>query len=1514
MDEQMKAQEDIIKAKELEEKRKMDREENFHDIFRPVGKFDVSYADWEPVPENRHNFSERDYSVHRKREFPHVHHPLKSLKKKKKRRDQRKRKKKKKHEVKFTPSLPGVEEDDEPDYSLDSDTSSSSLSGEDSDIPPVSSVPSIQVDPPKDGETKKRPTHIGFKPEVGESPTRHRPPGMDEATRVGLPSVDSPDGLLSPADGTRKKSTGSLPGSRRNSDSTKLPGTGTPRKSSIKNTDLRMAFLNRKLSETGLPSPMSTDSLRSTPEVAAEEFHVESTYVPEPSRMFASGSDPVVSICNQQELPEFSADPAAKVKFSLGDDDEEDHLRETEALMANYDAESPDIALSPALESDERTTSQPDAKPKKHKHHHHHHHHKRRHHYPQENYNLEDLLERRHAGSETSIHPSLKRVPTEPDEAALLHLAALDNMKSHRLEDARGIRRHKIRHSAMASIVSIGKAEDPRRPSHTPARMRQYDHSPHDVFVELDELFVGDQNELEWREKARWIKFEEDVEEDAEKWGKPHVASLSFHSLLDLRRCLEKCAILLDLEASDLTSIVSQTVDKLVIADQITDDDRPKVFRALLLKHKHVEAQRISRRRTMPAVHIEALSELGRRFSSFSPDRGRSASVANRDAIELEELVHMHDDKQTAANVVRNLSSASLTRVLGSSHSLKEKESKLPSKGDSTSTVEAISYTKVDDVHVDIDNNTVSAQDETVSLEVPKLKRPETAGGRQQHDIMKKIPKGSEAMTVLVGAVEFLDKPIMAFIRLAEGQYLANLTEVPLPVRFLFILLGPEHAGLDYHEMGRSVSTLMSNKMFHDTAYHADRRQDLLSAINTFLDDSIVLPPGEWDRDTLLPMKVNEVRQRRRKQEKKEREEKERKEPKDEVDSTSLLEAEKAAKMDMDPLLRTKRVFGGLVNDVKIRYPFYLSDIKDGLNSQCFAAFIFIYFACLAPAITFGGLLGEKTNGWMGVGEMFVGVCVCGLIFTVFSGQPLLILGHTGPLLVFEEAMYGFCSSNNLTYMPMRAWIGIWVMLITIVVVMLEGSVLVRYITSFTEEVFATLISLIFIYEVFRKLYVIFTQHPLLSVYPGPCLVPEASLNNTTDVLNASYLVMTTLMPSTVDYANLSLGNETIVKPAEPLNQPNTFLLCVILTFGTFIIANLLRRFRNSNLLGRTARRAIGDFGIPIAIIIMTLVDYFIADVYTQKLNVPPGIQPTSAERKSWFINPMDEIEIWQIFAAIIPAFLIFILFFMETSITGVIVNKKERRLKKGSGFHLDLFIIGILNGFCGVFGLPFMTAATVRSVTHVSALTVFSKTHAPGEKPKLLEVKEQRLTNFLVHVLIGISVLMSPVLKEIPIAVLFGVFLYMGVASMSGITLLDRCLLVLMPEKHHPEVDYVKKVRTRKMHLFTFLQVLWLVILWIVKSTAASLGFPFFLLMMIPFRLFLLKFMFEKKELAALDSEEVEVEEDDGNEADDEAGDDEPDFYQGSHLPSHPRLSMAHLYQHPSNASFTRTPSLVPS
>lgn len=67
-----------------------------------------------------------------------------------------------------------------------------------------------------------------------------------------------------------------------------------------------------------------------------------------------------------------------------------------------------------------------------------------------------------------------------------------------------------------------------------------------------------------------------------------------------------------------------------------------------------------------------------------------------------------------------------------------------------------------------------------------------------------------------------------------------------------------------------------------------------------------------------------------------------------------------------DPLQRTGRPFGGLGRDVRRRYPKYVSDFKDALNSQCMAAVIFIYFAALSPAITFGGLLGKS---WSRVSE-----------------------------------------------------------------------------------------------------------------------------------------------------------------------------------------------------------------------------------------------------------------------------------------------------------------------------------------------------------------------------------------------------------------------------------------------------------------------------------------------------------------------------------------------------------------
>ena len=107
--------------------------------------------------------------------------------------------------------------------------------------------------------------------------------------------------------------------------------------------------------------------------------------------------------------------------------------------------------------------------------------------------------------------------------------------------------------------------------------------------------------------------------------------------------------------------------------------------------------------------------------------------------------------------------------------------------------------------------------------------------------------------------------------------------------------------------------------------------------------------------------------------------------------------------------MRTGKLFGGLRNDIKRKRLWYLSDFQDAFSLQCVASYFFIYFACLTPIITFGGLLGDATGNNMASMESLVSGLIVGVVYGLFSGQPLTILGSTGPVLVFETIIYDFC-------------------------------------------------------------------------------------------------------------------------------------------------------------------------------------------------------------------------------------------------------------------------------------------------------------------------------------------------------------------------------------------------------------------------------------------------------------------------------------------------------------------------
>ncbi|OQV14960.1 Sodium bicarbonate cotransporter 3 [Hypsibius exemplaris] len=215
---------------------------------------------------------------------------------------------------------------------------------------------------------------------------------------------------------------------------------------------------------------------------------------------------------------------------------------------------------------------------------------------------------------------------------------------------------------------------------------------------------------------------------------------------------------------------------------------------------------------------------------------------------------------------------------------------------------------------------------------------------------------------------------------------------------------------------------------------------------------------------------------------------------------------------------------------------------------------------------------------------------------------------------------------------------------------------------------------------------------------------------------------------------------------------------------------------------------------------------------------------------------------------------------YVEVQFTCVLVNKKERKLKKGSGYHLDLVIVSFMALGCSFFGLPWMCAATVQTISHISSVSVYSRTHAPGEKPKLLQVREQRVTNFFCSLLIGVGVIFAAdALRLVPKAVVFGVFLYLGLSSVSGVQFVDRVKLFFRPAKHHYDLSYVRKVRTWKMHAFTGVQLFCLLVLISVKSTDAALSFPFVLLLMVPLRRVLERF-YTKEELHELDRDDCDA------------------------------------------------------
>lgn len=494
----------------------------------------------------------------------------------------------------------------------------------------------------------------------------------------------------------------------------------------------------------------------------------------------------------------------------------------------------------------------------------------------------------------------------------------------------------------------------------------------------------------------------------------------------------------------------------------------------------------------------------------------------------------------------------------------------------------------------------------------------------------------------------------------------------------------------------------------------------------------------------------------------------------------------------------TGKLFGGIREDINRRIPNYGNDLKDGFHSKVAGTTLFLFFAALANAIAFGALSGLVTGNEIGIMEMLVVTAVGGILFALFGGQPLIILGGTGPIVIFTGLLYNVCQQNNISFVATYAWVGIWSGIFLLICAFTDASALMKYFTRFTDEIFAALISVIFIVEAVKDVVKSFSSdgHGLASAF-----------------------------------------------------------FSLVLALGTFIIARNLKRIINSPYTTRLIREFLSDFGPAIAIIAMTFFAMQFSEISLARPAVPSSITTTSG--RPWTVD-LFAVPTWVIFGSILPAILATILLFLDQNITARLVNSPDNKLVRGSGYHLDLAIVGLIVLVGSFFALPWIVAATVHSLNHVRSLSQMKIIDVNGVKKEIIDtVRENRISGLLIHIFVGVSIFFLSYFQNIPMPVLFGLFLYMGITSLSGNQFYERILLWVTDRNLFPQTHYTKRVPVKDIHRFTIIQLLCFVILWVLKASKLGILFPLMIAALVPIRIFMARY-FEPGHIDALESEEA--------------------------------------------------------
>ncbi|XP_020205446.1 probable boron transporter 7 [Cajanus cajan] len=587
--------------------------------------------------------------------------------------------------------------------------------------------------------------------------------------------------------------------------------------------------------------------------------------------------------------------------------------------------------------------------------------------------------------------------------------------------------------------------------------------------------------------------------------------------------------------------------------------------------------------------------------------------------------------------------------------------------------------------------------------------------------------------------------------------------------------------------------------------------------------------------------------------------------------------------------------FKGIIEDVKGRAQCYKQDWICAICSgvSILAPTFYIFFASALPVIAFGEQLNRDTDGSLSTVETLASTAICGVIHSILGGQPLLILGVAEPTVIMYTYLYSFCKNRpevgEKLFLAWAGWVCVWTAFILILLAIFNACTIITRFTRLAGELFGMLITVLFFQEAIKGLIGEFNTPKNEDPSSVEFQFQWRYTNGLLAIIFCFGLLVTALKSRRA--RTWRYGTGWLRGFVADYGVPMMVVLWTALSYGVpgKIPHNVPRRlvcplpWDPESLYHWTVVKDMGK--VPLVYIFGAILPaLMIAGLYFFDHSVASQMaqqKEFNLQKPSAYHYDILLLGIMTLICGILglpPSNGVLPQSPMHTKSLAVLrkrlirkkVVKSAKECIKQQRTNSELYgkmeeVIVEMDTDPTDKELETLKEAVMKSDKRDGTEEKFDpEKHIDAYLP--VRVNEQRMTNLLQSLLVGVSILAMSVIKRIPTSVLWGYFAYMAIDSLPGNQFWERILLLFITPSRRFKIlegshaSFVETVPFKTIASFTALQMVYfLVCFGVTWVPIGGILFPVPFFLLVPIREHLLPKLFKPSHLQELDASEYE-------------------------------------------------------